>query len=62
MKNNERFLKLITDHYNGEPWLDISFKTTIANVSSNDAVKSLTTRTGSFILMGFVYAKLLVEA
>ncbi|HRE64581.1 MAG TPA: DinB family protein [Ferruginibacter sp.] len=41
MKNNERFLKLITDHYNGEPWLDISFKTTIANVSSNDAVKNI---------------------
>lgn len=41
MKENQRLKKLLKDHFNGEPWIDVVILTSLAGLKAKDAVKNI---------------------
>ncbi|MFT3981221.1 MAG: DinB family protein [Ferruginibacter sp.] len=41
MNNAARFQKLIADHYNGDPWIDVSLEATLEDLHPAEALKNI---------------------
>ncbi|MEO6232404.1 MAG: DinB family protein [Ferruginibacter sp.] len=47
MKETVRITKLLDDLYSGDPWIDVSVKGTLKNISATQAVKRMSAKTNS---------------
>ena len=41
MKENQRLKKLLKDHFNGEPWIDVAILSSLKGLKAKDAAKNI---------------------
>ena len=41
MKENQRLLKLLKDHFNGDPWIDVQLLGSLKGLAAKDAAKNI---------------------
>ena len=41
MKENQRLKKLLEDHFNGDPWIDVQILASLDNLKAGDAAKNI---------------------